>query len=508
MRLLLGVALAAALMPAAPTDPLVVRTETGVVQGFSDGSVNRFHGIPYAKPPIGDLRWAPPERPEHWQGVRDATQFGPACPQAATGPLVPDRRAEDCLYLNVTTPARGGKGKPVMVWLHGGGFNSGAGELYDPARIATHGDVVVVTVNYRLGALGFLAHPRLGANFGLQDQVAALRWVRQNARGFGGNPRNVTVFGQSAGAMSVCALTRSPQARGLVDRAIVQSGTCSTYWPKHGVAPNLGPTRIFVPRSDAETTGAAAVAHFGCDQVPDELACLRGTDAEDWVASPFNNQLSLVAYDTDFLPEDPATAAPTRIPMIIGNTRDEMRLFAILQMSWGFTLDEAYYRFVVGDAFTDPAPILSTYPVGTEPHAAALAWSAVMTDAGWTCPSIADSSALNRPGRPPVYGYVFNDRDAPLYLDDGAIPIPTDFPTGALHGAELPILFVDEVLPPAQETLARQMIRYWTRFAWTGDPNGPGLPRWAPNRDGRTMLGLDTGAIAPVDVDAYHCDLW
>jgi para-nitrobenzyl esterase len=508
MRVLLGVALAAALMPAASADPLVVRTDAGVVRGFADGPVHRFNGIPYARPPVGDLRWAPPERPERWHGVRDATEFGPACPQSPTGPLVPARRAEDCLYLNVTSP--GGRGKPVMVWLHGGGFNSGAGELYDPERIATQGDVVVVTVNYRLGALGFFAHPRLGANFGLQDQVAALRWVRQNARGFGGDPHNITVFGESAGAMSICALTRSPQARGLIHRAVQQSGTCSTYWPRHGIAPDLGPIRPFVPLSELESAGAAVVAHFGCAGVPDELACLRETDAEAWVENPaINNQFSVVAYDTAVLPEDPATTSPVRIPMLIGNTRDEMRLFAALQMSWGVTFDEAYYRYVVHDAFPDPDPILATYPVGTDPYGPALAWSAVMTDSGWTCPTIADSAALNRPGRPASYAFVFNDRDAPLFMGDG-LPFPPNFPPGALHGGELPSLFGDHALTPAQKTLARQMIGYWTRFAWTGNPNGPDLPTWSPNRNGRTVLGLDTGVdgITPVDVDTYHCALW
>lgn len=511
MHVLLGVALAAALLPGVSTDPIVVRTDAGVVRGYADGPVHRFNGIPYAKPPVGELRWTAPQRPKRWHGVRDATGFGPACPQSLDAPLAPERQAEDCLYLNVTAPKGGARGKPVMVWIHGGGFSSGAGELYDPARIATQGDVVVVTVNYRLGALGFFAHPSLGpdrANLGLQDQVAALRWVRHNARGFGGNPDNVTVFGQSAGALSTCALVRSPQARGLIDRAILQSGTCSTYWPKHGIAPELGPIRPFVPWDAAEPVGTAAAASFGCDQAPDELACLRNIDAEDWVASPFNTLFTAVTYDTPFLPEDPATAPAARIPMLVGNTRDEMRLFAILQMSWGFTLDEAYYRHVVGDAFTDPEPILATYPVGTGPHAPAVAWSAVMTDAGWTCPTIADSAALNRPGRPPVYAYVFNDRDAPLFTGPGSeFPIPQGFPTGALHGAELPSLFGNPVLTPAQQKLARRIIQYWTGFARTGDPNGPGLPRWTPNRDGQTMLGLDK-TIAPVDIANYHCDLW
>lgn len=495
--MLLGLALAAAtLVPAG--DPLVVRTDTGVVRGFADGQVTRFNGIPYARPPVGDLRWAPPERPRRWHGVRDATEFGPACPQSTAGPLVPPRRAEDCLYLNVTTP--GGRGKPVMVWLHGGGFSSGAGELYDPERLAAQGDVVVVTVNYRLGALGFFAHPRLGANFGLQDQLAALRWVRANAHAFGGDPRNVTVFGQSAGAMSICALTRSPLARGLIHRAIQQSGSCSTYWPKHGVAPDFPPARPYVPLSELAPTTAAATAHFGCAEAPDELTCLRRTDAEAWVESRFNNEFTSIAYHTNVLPADPATTTPMQIPTIIGNTRDEMRLFAALQMSWGHTFDQAYYEHVVRDAFPDPDPVLAAYPVGTGPHAAALAWASVMTDAGWTCPTIADSA----PHR--TYTFVFNDREAPSFTGD-ELPYPPDFPTGAIHGADLSYLFNDLALTPAQKTLARHMIGYWTHFAWTGDPNTPGLPRWSPNHDGRTVLGLDED-IAPVDVSSYHCDLW
>lgn len=505
--MLLGVALAAALVPAAPVDPLVVTTETGVVRGFADGPVQRFNGIPYAKPPVGDLRWAPPERPERWRGVRDATEFGPACPQP-DGPLVPARRAEDCLYLNVTAPKGGARNKPVMVWLHGGAFTSGAGEMYDPARIAAQGDVVVVTVNYRLGAFGFLTHPALDGNFGLRDQVAALRWVRDNARGFGGNPRNVTVFGESAGAMSTCALTRSPAARGLIDRALLQSGTCSMYFPKHGLGPDVGPVRPFVPRAALATVGTAAAAYFGCDRTPDELACLREIDTQTWVASPFNAAFA-VAYDTPFLPADPATVAAARIPMIIGSNRDEMRFFVALLMWLGVPVDEAYYRHAVTDTFADPDAVLAAYPVGTGPYAPALAWSAVTTDAGWTCPSIADSAALNRPGRPPAYTYVFNDRDAPLFTGD-EVQFPAGFPTGAMHSAELPSLFGDHAFTPAQKTLARRMIQYWTRFAWTGDPNGPGLPHWSPNRDGRAVLGLDKGqgGIAPADVTAHHCGLW
>jgi para-nitrobenzyl esterase len=204
-----------------------VATVQGMLRGTSDQGIHRFLGIPYARPPIDELRWCPPSPPLRWKGVRDATAFGPACLQgmAPGSNLRTDRESEDCLYLNVwTTDANAGAGQPVMVWIHGGGnlFGAGSEAVCDGASLAAKG-VTVVTINYRLGAFGFLADPVFGANFAVQDHVAALLWVRANIAGFGGDPNNVTVFGQSAGAVAVRSLLHCPQARGLFHRAIIQS---------------------------------------------------------------------------------------------------------------------------------------------------------------------------------------------------------------------------------------------------------------------------------------------
>src|SRR5580693_3890236 len=209
----------------------IVPTSDGAVRGTTAGAVDEFLGIPYAAPPIGHLRWRPPQPPARWRGVRDATQFGPSCPQAASAFSPPGPFSEDCLYLNVSTPTlRPGASRPVLVWIHGGGFTQDSGRNYDPATLAADG-IVVVTINYRLGALGFLAHPALASrpggpagNYGLMDQQAALRWVQANISRFGGNPRNVTIAGESAGGLSVLAQLVSRGSRGLFQRAIVQSG--------------------------------------------------------------------------------------------------------------------------------------------------------------------------------------------------------------------------------------------------------------------------------------------
>ena len=213
----------------------IVRIDDGLVRGTTAGTVDEFLGLPYAAPPTGNLRWRPPAPPASWEGVRDATQFGPSCPQATVNNpyLPPGPISEDCLYLNVYTPTSrsgGGGGRPVLVWIHGGGLTVDGARNYDGSKLAADG-TVVVTINYRLGALGFLAHPALASrpggpagNYGLMDQQAALRWVQRNIAQFGGDPHNVTIAGQSAGGLSVLAQLVSPGARGLFQRAIVQSG--------------------------------------------------------------------------------------------------------------------------------------------------------------------------------------------------------------------------------------------------------------------------------------------
>ena len=238
----------------------VVTTGEGAVQGSTAGTVDEFLGIPYAAPPVGNLRWRPPAPPRDWHGVRNATQFGPSCPQALTGnPLLPPGPiSEDCLYLNVYAPAVNSDdqgGRPVLVWIHGGGLVQDGARDYDGSELAADG-VVVVTINYRLGALGFLAHPALASrpggaagNYGLMDQQAALRWVQRNIARFGGDPDNVTIAGQSAGGLSVLAQMVSPGARGLFQRAIVESGTYQLTEPSLAAA---------------ETAGQAFAAKAGC----------------------------------------------------------------------------------------------------------------------------------------------------------------------------------------------------------------------------------------------------
>ena len=205
-----------------------IRTAQGLVEGFTEGGIHKFFGLPYATPPVGELRWCPPKPATAWQGVRRATAFPPICPQVigATSPLRETRQSEDCLYVNVwTRSTEPAARQPVMFWIHGGGNLGGAGseENCDGSRLAAKG-ATLVTFNYRLGAFGYLAHPQVGANFGLLDQVAALRWTQQNARVFGGDPKNITIFGESAGAVAVRALLSCPQANGLFHRAIMQSG--------------------------------------------------------------------------------------------------------------------------------------------------------------------------------------------------------------------------------------------------------------------------------------------
>src|SRR5215831_3984773 len=240
---------------AASAGPVAV-TGTGLVQGKAAGADDEFLGIPYAAPPTGALRWAPPQPAARWAGIRPATSFAPHCPQTAS-PFGQASTSEDCLFLNVYRPARGPGNRPVMVWIHGGALVTGESDDYDPTSLVRHG-VVVVTINYRLGALGFLADGALAAqpggpagDYGLMDQQAALRWVQRNIARFGGSPRNVTIFGESAGGLSVLSQVVSPGTRGLFQRAIVESGAYALNEQ---------------PLATAERAGSAFAAKVGCTQ--------------------------------------------------------------------------------------------------------------------------------------------------------------------------------------------------------------------------------------------------
>src|ERR1700684_3712959 len=310
--------------PAAPSSPrtgLVVTTTGGTLRGTMAGRTDEFLGIPYAAPPVGPLRWRPPQPAAPWTGIRDATAFAPHCPQPPSGFGVAST-SENCLYLNVFTPAdarAGARNLPVMVWIHGGAFIGGESERYHPAGLVGHG-VIVVTINYRLGALGFLADAALAGhpggssgNYGLMDQQAALRWVQANIRQFGGNPRDVTLSGESSGGLSVLSQLVSPGARGLFSRSIVESGTYDL-------------TQATL--ATAETAGEAFAAKVGC--ASQTASCLRALR----VSTTVDNEAS-AGYKPDIdgtvLTQSigPALASGqfNRVPVINGTNRDEWRLF-------------------------------------------------------------------------------------------------------------------------------------------------------------------------------------
>lgn len=497
-------------------DPAVVMTRSGPVRGTVASDHRSFLGIPYAAPPIGERRWASPQPARPWETVKDATTPGYDCPQPAsalTGDLAPVN--EDCLYLNVTTPANiNGRGRPVMVWFHGGGFNTGSGRIYDPRRLVTTGDVIVVTVNYRLGVLGFLAHPALNGSgparsgaFGIEDQQLALRWVRDNASAFGGDPGNVTIFGESAGAMSTCDHLAAPASAGLFHRAIIESGPCTFLMPPT--------TSLTLPIARAETTGAALAQNLGCPDAQTAASCLRAVPVPDLLAAVTDTSVFWPVHGGAVIPIAPSQALATgrfnKVPVIEGTNRDEHRLFiAVMEGALGrpFTADE--YPAVLQETFgDDTAAIVARYPLDGY-DSPSLALATVFTDAIWSCPA-RETARLLAP-QVPTWSFEFSDERAP-WLD--LYPMP-EFPTGAYHASELSYLFGGTFFPDrldaSQRRLSEQMLRYWTRFARTGDPNGAKTATWPQftPRDQRTrVLTPDSAAAPQVDLGREHqCDFW
>ncbi|MFB9838567.1 carboxylesterase/lipase family protein [Actinoallomurus acaciae] len=493
--------------------PSVVRVRDGLVRGSVGAGYRQFDGIPYAAPPVGDLRWTPPQAPQPWSGVRAATEPRSSCPQTAgfLGDAASDD--EDCLYLNVTTPANSdGKRLPVMFWIHGGGFYSGSGSLYGAQRLATAGNVVVVTLNYRLGVFGFLDHPALdraggeSGDYGIEDQQAALRWVRRNAAAFGGDAGNVTLFGESAGGVSTCAQLAAPASAGLFRRAIVQSGPCTmaSEWPY------ADGSWVVRPRATAEKQGEDVAARLGCEQ--DTVACLRGKSVADLLDASDGGQGYGPAAGGGVLPLSPKTALATgrfnRVPVIHGTTHDEHRTFvAAIETFTGHTATAADYRQDIEDFFgkDKAAAVLKEYPVDAY-ESPSVALSTVWTDSAWACTALDTDRLLS--ARVPTYAYEFSDSTAP-WASDGSSP---SFPTGAFHASELQYLFDDEQfrtpLNAGQRQLSDQMIRYWTNFARTGDPNGGGTTAW-PRFAGTAVRSLSTGGDAQADLSSeHHCGFW
>jgi para-nitrobenzyl esterase len=448
-------------------------TDAGVVSGVREGGLTVYKGVPFAAPPLGELRWREPGPVAPWRGVRPARDFAPACMQAGVSMPgeIPPKVSEDCLYLNVWTPARGPAERlPVLVWIYGGGFTNGSGAmpLYWGDQLARRG-VVVVTFNYRVGALGFLAHPELtlesphhaSGNYGLQDQVAALLWVRRNIQAFGGDPERVTIAGQSAGAASVSLLMASPLAKGLFRRAIGESG--GVFEPL-GLAPQY---RL----AHAQDDGAALALSLGARTLAQLRALpperLVGGKADD-VAHPVIDDYVLTAGPYEVFERH----AQSLVPLLVGSNADEARSLATHLEDTRAASYDADTRRRWGPL---PGALIDAYPHATDAEARAarlgferdlrFAWD----DWAW--------ARLQAEGGAPVYYYHF--AHAP------------PFPSGSIyagwgpsHFSELWYVFDHLGQEPtwrwtaSDRRVARLMAGYWTNFVKTGDPNGPGLPTW------------------------------
>ncbi|MGG2464350.1 carboxylesterase/lipase family protein [Streptomyces sp. RGM 3693] len=499
----------------APKRP-VVATETGLVRGVDHGDYQTFAGIPYAAAPVGPLRWRPPGPARPWPGIRDASQPGSPCPQTPNSEAHSGSTNEDCLHLNVTLPRTDRhRPLPIVVWLHGGGFLTGAGSSYDAHRMAVRGHVVVVTLNYRLGVFGNFGYPGLNGSgdFGLADQQAALHWVQRNATSFGGDPRNVTLAGESAGGMSTCTQLTSPSAAGLFAKAIVQSGACSVDFGKNAVYPGVADFSPWTSQAAVRSAGQQAATALGCPQPARALSCLRAKPAATLLSA--NQNFQQIAYDTPLVPQRPATALREgrfhRVPVLQGNTRDEMRAYvAPLQQQHPITTDS--YRALLLDTFGDRARRLAAVYSPTAYGTPALAWAALNTDRAFACPTLTADRLLAR--HTATYAYEFADRQAPSL----GYPQSPQLPLGAAHATDLPYLFDLGGRPasftPAQNRLAAHMIDYWTTFARTGAPDRRDLPHW-PRTPARAaapyVQQLDTGpgGIHRVDGAAeHHCRLW
>lgn len=449
-------------------DDSIVRTHSGSVRGALDNGVIVFKGIPFAAPPIGNLRWRPPESAVPWREVLPADSFKPQCMQV--GPPLPtmpvEPVSEDCLYLNVWTPQRRIRGgHPVMVFVHGGQFKRGSPStpLYWGGTLARTHSVVIINVAYRVGALGFLVHPGLSAesshhvsgNYGLLDLIAALQWVRSNATAFGGDPRNVTVFGQSAGAWAINKLMVSPLARGLFDRAIAQSGG------------DMGPTRTpegMAVLEDAERSGVAFAATFGATSIAE----LRRTPAEEIAKSTFDgipeiphSNAALPVIDGYVIPADTyslyAAGRQARVPLLLGYNEAEG------SMAQQPVEPDAYVTATRQQYGAMANRFLALFPAES-PQAAGRSQAALWAENwfGWQMWSWARAHAATSGKN--VYFYHFS---APVYNG---------------HGAELPYVFIypfgDKWIESGQAEKARLVSSYWTQFARTGNPNRCRLPRW------------------------------
>ena len=511
---------------ASTSDPLV-QIDAGTLRGTNVGSVIAFRGIPYARPPVGELRWQPPQPPPAWQGVRDAQQPGSACTQRASGlipffaPMAqaygsnfeqpPIKSSEDCLYLDVWLPEWPAKqALPVMVWLHGGSNTVGSGtqSTYDGVSLARHG-VLLVTLNYRLGVMGFFSHPELTAesphhssgNYGLLDQLAALTWVKQNIAQFGGDPNKVTLFGESAGAIDAARLMTSPLAAGLFKRVISESGPAFESGQTLSQAEAFGTAVGALALGDAQSRPLAKLRALPAADVEALVAKAREHSATDITAATADGWVLPMSPQQAFL-----TGAIQKVDLLIGLNRRELSAFRL----------SAAAAAKASGASSSPAESggLGRFTAAARPYFG-----------GWTNPAIAayfgrillnkdvglDAAANDLIGACPV-GAMASLTHAVgsqvfVYRFDRSIPGKGEATLGAFHSLEVPYVFGSLAdrewrwLPSTAEdaSLSGLLQTYWTNFAKTGNPNASGLPNWPAWSDEKKeflVVNQDAGVTA------------
>jgi len=491
--------------------PGLVITDRGAVKGLRAGKTWSFRGIPYAAPPLGKLRWRPPQPAACFRGTLDASAWGPLCPQLDEKDAVVGQ--EDCLQLNVWTPEpRPASPVPVMVWIHGGGhvqggatMQSGTIRIYDGQRLTEKTGAVVVTINYRLGALGFLAHAALtredphgsSGNLGVLDQLAALGWVQRNVAAFGGDPGRVLIFGESAGGVAVCTLVASPLGKGLFSAAAIQSGGCNAR-----------------PLATDEAFGVKVFSGAGCQGAPDPPACMRALPADklllaypvkvDVAGKSSGYGSTIDNYVLLDVPERVIAAGRhNRVPAIVGSTSDETSR----SVPAGITTEQAY-EAAVALLFPTPAvasQVLAQYPVKdyASPRAA---YVALTSDAKFVCTARRALLAFAKGQTRPVFRYLLSHR-----LDNGSALLRS---LGAWHGVD--VLYMFETLtvggyrPGAgDQAVSDAFAGYWSRMAAAGDPNKAGTtawPVWSGSDD--PHLVLDAPLSTAKGVRTRQCDFW
>lgn len=494
-----------------------VATESGLVSGkvANNNDACAYLGIPYSAPPVGDLRWAPPQPHPKWNGVRKAEKFGHWCLQKRNIAFDPTVKtsdmSEDCLYLNVWRPKKEGK-FPVMVWIHGGGYTTGSSALplYHGDNLSANGDLVVVSFNYRLNVFGFLAHENLAkenslhttGNYGSLDQVFALKWVKQNIASFGGDPENITIFGESAGGWSVCAMVATPLARGLFNRAIIQSGGCES----------------FTTIEEGNKFADEVAKKVGCQA--GDFSCMRQVKAKKLLEAGwedlFSGRLVYINHKDDyFLEQSPLETIKAnkhnKVPIIVGSNHDEGRpvVMFLNRYKKAETLD-GLIDILKQDVGENYEKLLELYPIKnySSPREA---YAQMFTDRVLGCPGYRAARELARQ-KMPTYYYRFDYNDIRWRKSAGAFHgLEIGFVLGNLTRMPIKLMFSTRQRKRAQE-LSAQMMNYWIEFARKGDPNSRGNVEWLPfDPDGerkRLIFNLPIVLSAePAERDG-QCEFW